>query len=369
MKKEENICVIMLTYNREEYVERTIESLYKRAGKKFDLYLFDDNSNSSFFKKVNYLKNKYNFKIFKNSSTLGIYKNFFSNITKIKKEYDYYVKLDSDIEILSDNFFSSLLPVFKHPQNIAGITPRVEGILNSDRYVSNISFYGGHVIKVNAPIVYGCCFLFMKETFKTLHIPTAEELNKSVEKWGIDTLLYENALKNGLFCIVEDVSVYHIDNTYGQRRKNPYYFINRDRWSRADINEVWFMEASKYVYPKTIDKQTYLKIKKVSESFNDFKKKCKTYLKMKKNTEIDKEIEKDVKKEIEIKEDLRNNEISIYKIMSPANFTSNKNIPRGKYVYYTELPIWAKNNPRLVVEKEKIKEKDISDYINKEFFL
>ena len=39
--KNPKVCVFTLTYQRPEYIRRSIESLYKRAGCKFDLYVFD----------------------------------------------------------------------------------------------------------------------------------------------------------------------------------------------------------------------------------------------------------------------------------------------------------------------------------------
>lgn len=357
----------MLTYNRLEYIEKSIRSLYNRAGENFDLYVFDDHSNLKTRKKLKELKKEYKFNLTENKNSIGIYKNLFVNLKHIKKDYEYYVKLDSDIEILTDNFFKELLPCFNHPDVISGITPRVEGIQNSDRYESKIEFYGGHTIKKNAPVVYGCCFLFTKEVFLSLEKPSMEKVSSSSEKWGVDTLLYNHALSLGKFLIVEDVSVYHIDNNYGQRRKNPLYFIDRNRWDKADVNDVWYIEASKYIYPKVIDKSTYIKIKDISINFSDFKKKCKTYLKLKRKSIIEKKIEEDVKLEIEKREDKKNNEMLIYKIISPTNFPSCKYMKHGTYSYYQEIHDWAKNNPKLVIEKLKIKEKDINLYINKEF--
>ena len=77
---ENRICVIMLTYNRFQYVERSIDSLYKRAGHEFDLYVFDDFSDIDIQNKLKILQKKYNFKLFINEKRLGIYRSFYWNL-------------------------------------------------------------------------------------------------------------------------------------------------------------------------------------------------------------------------------------------------------------------------------------------------
>src|SRR3972149_5070599 len=42
IEEKSKVCVITLTYNRPEYIKRSFESLYKRAGCKFDHFVFDD---------------------------------------------------------------------------------------------------------------------------------------------------------------------------------------------------------------------------------------------------------------------------------------------------------------------------------------
>jgi len=350
MKNKYNICVIMMTYNRFSYIKRTIESLYKRAGNKFDLFVFDDCSDKKTQEKLKKLKKKYKFNLFVNEKSIGIYKNLYSNIGFIPKTYDYYVKLDSDVEILSDNFFPELLENFKYPGKISGLTPRVEGIQNSDRYESKIDFYGGHAIKKNAPVVYGCCFIFPKKVFVSFERIPSKELTQSKEKWGIDALLYKHALSFGDFLIIEDVSVYHIDNSYCQRSINPNYFANRKRWCKMDVDDVWYLKASEYIFPNVISKENYVKIKDISSNFNNFCKNCELFLEQ--DDEVDKKIV-EIKKENKKVEKITNIMETLFKITSPLNFTPDSNIKQGTFQYFKEIPEWAKNNPCLVIEKEE----------------
>lgn len=342
----DNICIIMMTFNRPKYIERSIESLYKRAGQEFDLYIFDDNSDKETFELLNQLKEKHNFTIFRNKETLGLYRNFCINLDKIKKDYDYYIKLDSDIEILSDYFLPNMLENFQYPEYVSCLVPRAQGIFNIDRNDYPINFYGGHSIKKNAPIVYGCCFIFRKEVFKTLNLP-----KNTQEKWGIDSVLYDYAKKHGNVLLVEDVDVYHIDNTFGQRRINGKYFLDRNRWNSADCSDIWFLEMSKLIYPKKIDRIAMIAIKQMSNNFEDFKNKCNEFVNKKLNLST-------INKKPKIMK-------TVYKITSPLNFGKDENIEHGTFKYFSEIPAWAKNNTKVVVEKEQVID-DFQEIIEKE---
>ena len=349
------ICVITLSYNRPQYIERSFESLYKRAGCNFTHYVFDDHSDKETIQTLERLKKKYNFHLFSNKEQLGIYKSFYYNLHRIPSTFDYYVKLDSDVEILSDNIFPLLIENFKFSSNVGGLTPRVEGIMNADRYDGEINFFGGHAIKKKAPIVYGCCLVLSQKTFTTFEQLKEKEFKATDVKWGIDSKLYEHALSFGDFLIVEDLSVYHIDNTYGQRRINDMYFTDRKRWSIIDNDVVWFMKASKLIYPKYIDKINYANIRKASSDFNAFLNNCKTYLKDK--TIIMTKIEEKEKETVDKKAEPTYLK-KMYKITSPLNFRPDSNIKHGESKYFINIPIWAKNNPRVVIESEDIKDEE-----------
>jgi len=164
-KKKNKICVITLTYNRPGYIERSFDSLYKRAGCEFDHYVYDDCSDKNTIRKLKSLKRKYKFELFLNKNQFGIYKSFHKLLDQIPYDYDFFVKFDSDIEILSDNFFTEILEISSFPK-FSGATPRVEGVINSDRYEGfPVNYYNGHCIKFNAPVVYGCCLIFPASVF------------------------------------------------------------------------------------------------------------------------------------------------------------------------------------------------------------
>ncbi len=51
----------------------------------------------------------------------------------------------------------------------------------------------------------------------------------------------------------------------------------------------------------------------------------------------------------------------VYKITSPLNFRSDLNIKHGSFKYFLNIPDWARNNPRIVIETEEVKTDEIKD--------
>jgi len=363
---ENRICVIMLTYNRRKYIERSIRSIYTRAGMSFDLYVFDDNSDKETQEVLVSLQKEYNFNLFINKNRKNIGSSFCDAILHIPKSYKYYAKVDSDIEILSDELFKNLIEIFEYhtpnTKDIKGITPRIEGVFDYQKYPKDIEFFKGHTIRCRTSICFGCCMFFTSDVFLEFKEKVLKKIsNLEVRKWGIDTDLYDTVLSLGTFVIAEDLSVYHIDNAYGQRRIDENYFINRKRWNEMDLDEVWFIKVSKLMYPVSISKINYEKIKKASSTFEEFFENCKLFLKD--NQCIEKKI---VEKEEEIKRIKLMPIImkTIYKISSPFNFSPDPNIKQGDCKYFAEIPSWAKNNVRLVIEKELVSDDEFNEHTN-----
>lgn len=356
----------MLTYNRKKYIERSVRSLYARAGMSFDLYIFDDNSDKETQDLLISLQKEYNFNLSINKGRKNIGNNFCDAILHIPKKYKYYAKVDSDIEILSDYLFLNLLDAFEYhspnTKEIKGVTPRIEGVFNYQRYPTDIEFFKGHTIRCRTSICFGCFMFFTSDVFLNFKEKVLKKISdKHINKWGIDTDLYDTVLSLGTFAIVEDLSVYHIDNMYGQRRNDEGYFIDRKRWNEMDLDEVWFIKVSKLLHPTFINKINYEKIKKASSTFEEFFENCKLFLKD--NQCIEKKI---VEKEEEIKRIKLMPIImkTMYKISSPFNFSPDPNMKQGDSKYFSEIPIWAKNNVRLVIEKENVSDDEYNKFTN-----
>lgn len=353
MAKNKTICVISLTFNRPEYIKRSFDSLYKRAGMPFEHFVFDDCSDEHTQQMLKILQCRFGFKLFTSKKHANIYNNFKRHLHNVPLNFDYYLKLDSDIEILSDNLLVHLLDVSKYNNGrVAGITPRVEGVLNADRYGGIINFFNGHAIKIDSPVVFGCCLLLSNHFF--VKYAKNSQVNKQ-ETWGIDAELYTEAKELGHFITIEDVSVYHIDNMYGQRRKHSEYFLKRKRWENIDTNDTSFLLASKYLYPKYIKTVVYKKLIQETFSFKHFLKKCKSFVKQKHSAEC---------LNIQINDDMSKVEptsmCQVFKVISPTNFPPVKELKHGTYKYYKIVPRWAVNNSSVCVKLVMI---TVSEYL------
>ena len=318
---------------------------------KIDHYVFDDCSDIQTKETLLRLKQKYDFNLFLNKERVGIFKRLYLSLFNIPLDYDYYVKFDSDVEILSDNFFPEILDVFNYPEKVSGTMPRIEGVRNVDRYDTTIQFYAGHAIKYDAAATSGCCMVFTNKIFNSFPRKTLEELKILEDKWGVDSVLYDHAQKVGKFIAVEDLSVYHIDNAYGQRRVNNSYFTDRKRWNIIDNDEVWFMKVSELIAPQYLDRVTFDKVKRSSTNFEEFIINCKQYLEDKDGFEIimddeDKQMKKEDKKPVYLKK--------MYKVTSPLNFGKDPHMTHGTFKYFSQIPKWAINNVKVVIETEDV---------------
>ncbi len=274
--KKQKIAIISLTYNRSEYIKRSFCSLYQRAGLSFNHYVFDDMSDVKTQNVLKKLQKKFGFKLILRKRHFNIAKNFMRAINALPK-YDYYLKFDSDIEILSENLLMEMLEVF-NLNNVKCAVPRVEGMYNLAEKPNDIQFYNGHVISFHSSINFGGCMLF--DNLIRLY----KEPKKIIignKKYGIDSRLLNFIVQqmNKKLVSIEDLSVYHIDNTYGQRKKYDIYFTNRKRWSKIDIKDVWFMRASQLLRSEYIKTEIYEKIEENSINYKEFLMKCKEYLK------------------------------------------------------------------------------------------
>lgn len=359
------ICIISLTYNRPWYVERSFDSLYSRANHDFDHYVFDDCSDEETTRVLKKLERKYNFKLIQNKTRLGIFKNFHKNVREIPMKYDFYMKFDSDIEVLSDNFLPQLLDVADMPATVSAISPRVEGMFNSQRLdslVQRVEFYNGHAIR-NVPVIYGCCLFFSKLAFESFPTMTDRQLSGSAEQYAIDSKLYEHALRIGKSVVVEDLSVYHIDNTYGQRCRDMEYFTSRNRWPVVDKNEVWFLRASKDIYPRHLKRST-LELLKNSNCINygEFLKSCVEALEY--GIDDDKNNLETEKIAASVRHQDPSIKIDVYKITAPENFAgASKHLQKGSIAYFKIIPDWARDDTSVVIEKVRMTVQDAMQVI------
>jgi hypothetical protein len=230
----------------------------------------------------------------------------------------------------------------------------------STRYELNnatIEFYNGHALKINVPIVNGCCLMLTKNVFETFPRMTDAELRDSKEQYAVDSKLYSHSLLFGKFVIVEDLSVYHIDNTYGQRRQDMQYFVDRNRWPVIDKNESWFIQVSKDIYPRQLQRHILETLRRSSaeNNYNAFLTACKNAL----ASGIDERLYSwDATKKPSVIRQQIIPSVSVFKITAPDNFVDSKNLKRGTILYSLELPDWARTDNGVVIEKVRMSVED-----------
>ena len=89
------ISVIMSTYNSEETVKKSIESIISQSYQNFELLIIDDASTDNTFKIISPYKAKYkNIKIFQNQKNIGLTKCL--NILLEKTQGEYIARQDDD---------------------------------------------------------------------------------------------------------------------------------------------------------------------------------------------------------------------------------------------------------------------------------
>lgn len=95
MTNSDLISVIMSTYNSEETVKKSIESIISQSYQNFELLIIDDASTDSTFKTISLYQAKYkNIKIFQNQKNIGLTKCL--NILLEKTQGEYIARQDDD---------------------------------------------------------------------------------------------------------------------------------------------------------------------------------------------------------------------------------------------------------------------------------
>jgi glycosyltransferase involved in cell wall biosynthesis len=113
------LSVSLITYNSEDYIIETLESLLKqKCSFNFEIVVGDDCSTDNTFTIIETYKLKYPkiFNIKKNKSQLGILENFKNTLYRC--EGNYIFNFDGDDIVKSDAAFQKLVNVFKNNINI-----------------------------------------------------------------------------------------------------------------------------------------------------------------------------------------------------------------------------------------------------------
>lgn len=113
------LSVALITYNSENYIVETLESLVKqKCTFKYEIVVGDDCSTDNTFEIIQSFNDKYPsiFNIQKNNIQLGIMANFVNTITRCQGKYVF--NFDGDDVVKSQNAFQKLVDTFNKNPNI-----------------------------------------------------------------------------------------------------------------------------------------------------------------------------------------------------------------------------------------------------------
>jgi len=114
--------IIIPTINGEEYLKKSLDSLYlQQAISNFEVIVIDNGSISN---SQNFIKQRYsNFSLIVNQKNMG--SSFARNQGLALAKGDYILFMDCDVE-LEEGFLSSLISILRDtPEDIAGISPKI----------------------------------------------------------------------------------------------------------------------------------------------------------------------------------------------------------------------------------------------------
>ena len=93
--KNNNIVILLATYNGERFLKEQIESLYEQTYTQWDIYVHDDGSSDNTIQILEeYEKEKDNFHILRYPSMGGSANNFFSLLKRVKAQYYFFADQD-----------------------------------------------------------------------------------------------------------------------------------------------------------------------------------------------------------------------------------------------------------------------------------
>lgn len=94
MKK---ICILLATYNGEQYLSQQIESILQQDNSDWELWIRDDQSTDKTAQIIDsYLKSDDRIHLLESSENLGVIQSFFTLLKNVPQKYSYYMFCDQD---------------------------------------------------------------------------------------------------------------------------------------------------------------------------------------------------------------------------------------------------------------------------------
>lgn len=157
MSDNELVSVIISTYNADNTLEESLESIFTQTYNNLEVLLMDDFSTDSSQEIINRMKKKYpNLKTFRNNKNLGLTK----SLNKLLKKTSGKYIARHDVDDLSDRKRIASQVHFINENNLDGCTTRAK-IKNSKKTIPYLSFYFPPklVLKYKNPFIHGSLML------------------------------------------------------------------------------------------------------------------------------------------------------------------------------------------------------------------
>jgi GT2 family glycosyltransferase len=220
--KELKVAIYTMTMNRLDYTKQMRKSL-DLAEYPFDWFVVDQESTDGTREWLGTQKVK---NILLNSKNEGLEKGWSQCIDLIQAtnlKYDILIKVDNDAEMMTKGWLKDMVEIFKRNRQVI-LSPYVEGLEDSPGGVlrqreSGESPYVTINDKVLGAVPYlgGICFATPKALFDNFRFPEKVAGNK-------DYYLSQYAKSQGFALFyMEELKIWHIDGTQGQKLKYPDY--------------------------------------------------------------------------------------------------------------------------------------------------
>lgn len=224
-KKPLSVAIITLTKDRLEYTKKMSTSL-RLAGYKYDWFVIDQASTDG---TVEWIKTHQGIKAYQlnkeNTGVAGGWNNALDLVIKIGK-YDIIMKVDNDAEMMSEDWLKTIVDIYDRNRTLI-LSPYVEGLEDAPGGVlrqrqgqgQSYVLINDHVLGI-VPFVGGIALAAPVEAYRDFRFESGfMQGNK-------DYMFCQYARSIGFNPFyVEELKVWHIDGTIGQKKKYPAYFL------------------------------------------------------------------------------------------------------------------------------------------------
>ncbi len=173
--KENNVCVLLSTYNGEKYLETQLDSLLKQEGVNLSVFVRDDGSTDKTVEIITEYKNKYSNIYFEKGSNVGFVQSFWTLLLN-SKGFDYYAFCDQDDYWKPEKLVSAIKMLDKnipmlYTSNVVSVNNDFEVLKEKGFPFEGVLSYAD---SLQRPVLPGCTFVWndlLHQELKKYHGP------------------------------------------------------------------------------------------------------------------------------------------------------------------------------------------------------